>query len=95
MTTGIGTVTALTTKIVVAAAVDLNADITADLEAGLGTRNVEIACSERVADANIFQRLRFGSDDCVCSLGDGDACKRRGRCDEKARDFHLGFPGQL
>src|SRR5690606_30048871 len=69
--------------------VDLETNIAADLEAGFGARDVEVAGAERVADANIFHGLGLGSDDSIGSLCAGDCCESSSGAEKKALDVHF------
>src|SRR5690606_16067634 len=70
-------------------AVDLVANPTANAEAGLGARDVEVASAVRVADANVFHRLRLSDNDSVSSLSAGDGDDAAHRAQEKALDVHF------
>src|SRR5690606_17257751 len=72
-----------------AADADLNAQIAADLEAGLGARDVIEAGAVNVADADIFSRLRLGDDDGVGGARTGDCDQSRSGADKKALDVHF------
>src|SRR5690606_5972139 len=69
--------------------VDLETNITADLEAGFGAGDVEVAGAERVANANIFHGLGLGSDDSIGSLCAGDCCECSSGAEKKALDVHF------
>ncbi len=64
----------------VRADVDLETDVTFDLKAGFRARDVEVAGAVGVADANVFNRFRLGSDDCVCCEC---RCSDEGSCGTK------------
>ena len=49
------------------AALGVVTDIAADLQAGLGARNLEEALAVCIANANVFDSFRFGDDNCVSS----------------------------
>src|SRR5690606_13248834 len=63
-------------------------DITADLQAGLGARDVEEAGAVGVADADIFHRLWLCDDDRVSSLSRNSDSSRCG-AEKKALDVHF------
>ena len=65
------------------------ADNPADLEAGLGSRNVEEARALGVANANIFDGLGFGDDDCVRGACTRCCDKGRSGAEKKALDVHF------
>src|SRR5690606_2668516 len=65
---------------------------TADLQAGLGAGDVEIARAVDVADAHIFHRLRFRDDNRVGGLRARNCSQRRRRTDEKPLDAHMCLP---
>src|SRR5690606_28108871 len=46
---------------IVAVEINLKTDVAADLQAGFGARDVEVAGTECVANANVFHGLGFGS----------------------------------
>ena len=69
--------------------VHLETNEAADLEAGFGTRDVEVAGAECVANANVFHRLGLGSNDSVGGLCAGNCCESGSGADEKALDVHF------
>ena len=71
------------------AATDVDADITADLQAGFGAGHVEEARAVDVADANVFDGLRLGDDDRVGRTSAGYCDQGRSGAEKKALDVHF------
>ncbi|KRC93291.1 hypothetical protein ASE47_10430 [Ensifer sp. Root258] len=61
----------------------------AELQAGFGARDVEVASAESVANANVFHGLRLGGDDCVGCLCAGYCCESCSGAEKKALDVHF------
>ena len=71
------------------AAADIKADVAADAQAGLGTRDVEVAGAVNVANADVFSRLRLGDDNRVRGMRAGNRDERCGGAGKKALDVHF------
>src|SRR5690606_9394242 len=68
---------------------DVVAQIAADLQAGFGARNVEVASAVDVADADVFSGFRLGHDDSVGGARTGDCDESRSGAEKKALDVHF------
>src|SRR3546814_8382623 len=69
--------------------VNLETNVTADLEAGFRAGDVEIAGAERIANANIFHGLGPGRDDSIGSLCAGDCCESSSGAEKKALEINF------
>ena len=73
----------------------LEADVTADLQAGLGARDVEEAGAVDVADADVVDRIRRDRYDDVRSAGAGNCDEGRSGAEKKALDVHVLTSSQV
>ncbi|NRP89420.1 hypothetical protein GFPCMMHI_05345 [Ensifer adhaerens] len=64
-------------------------NLAADLEAGFGARDEEVAGAVSVADTDVFKRLRFSSDDSVGRVSTGNYCQCSSGAEKKALDIHF------
>src|SRR5690606_36830795 len=69
-------------------AAELMTDPAADAQAGLGTRNVEVAGAVDVANADVLDGLRLGDDNRVSRLRASGGEGHGGRAEDKALDAH-------
>jgi hypothetical protein len=68
--------------------INLEADVTFDLQAGFRARDVEVAGAVSVSDAYIFNRFRLSSNDSVSSVSTGNYCYSSSGAEKKALDVH-------
>ena len=71
------------------ACADVVTDVAADLQAGFGAGDVVEAGAVYVANANVFDRLRLGSDDRIGGARTGDCDQGRSGAEKKALDVHF------
>mmetsp|Transcript_12897 Transcript_12897/g.21014 ORF Transcript_12897/g.21014 Transcript_12897/m.21014 type:complete len:216 (+) Transcript_12897:481-1128(+) len=71
------------------ASTEVVTDVAVDAQAGFGARDVEVTGAECIANADVFNGLRLGSDDCVGSASAGNSDESRCGAEEKALDVHV------